>query len=320
MNDQALRTTSNLGAISVQDMQVQINLIQEYMSNILQENQHFGKIPGCGDKPTLLKPGAEKLCFAFNLRPEFEIKADTDSETGHREVEVLCRLLNKQTGLEVSQGIGSTSTMESKWRYRVGVSEATDFELPKAYWKDRDIKILEAQDESLKGLPLSPTKNDAGKWMIGIKGTKVEHDNPADYYNTVLKMAKKRAMVDAVITGTACSDIFTQDIEEIKQNQDAHQGKPVDPEPEEEKKEEKKTTKKKQEKKPPEEERPTQKATDKITDEQLILLDKKRLAAEWSSDDVKSYMKEHFKIDKGRELTVEQCNQLINAMEPEAPE
>ena len=44
---------------------------------------------------------------------------------------------------------------------------------------------------------------------------RIEHDNPADYYNTVLKMAKKRAHVDAVLTATAASDIFTQDIEDM---------------------------------------------------------------------------------------------------------
>lgn len=33
--------------------------------------------------------------------------------------------------------------------------------------------------------------------------------------NTVLKIAKKRAYVDAIITGTGCSSIFTQDLEEI---------------------------------------------------------------------------------------------------------
>jgi hypothetical protein len=51
--------------------------------------------------------------------------------------------------------------------------------------------------------------------MIAIKGEIVEHDNPADYYNTVLKMAKKRAHVDAILTATAASDIFTQDVEDM---------------------------------------------------------------------------------------------------------
>lgn len=43
---------------------------------------------------------------------------------------------------------------------------------------------------------------------------KYSKENPdiADTYNTVLKMAKKRAHVDATITACAASDIFTQDI------------------------------------------------------------------------------------------------------------
>ena len=54
--------------------------------------------------------------------------------------------------------------------------------------------------------------------MIAKGGEKVENDNPADCYNTVLKMAKKRALVDAVLTATAASDIFTQDLEDISAN------------------------------------------------------------------------------------------------------
>jgi len=38
---------------------------------------------------------------------------------------------------------------------------------------------------------------------------------PSDLYNTVLKMAKKRSLVDAILTATAASDIFTQDIEDM---------------------------------------------------------------------------------------------------------
>lgn len=43
---------------------------------------------------------------------------------------------------------------------------------------------------------------------------RVENIDIADTYNTVLKMAKKRAHVDAILTVTAASDIFTQDLEE----------------------------------------------------------------------------------------------------------
>ena len=44
---------------------------------------------------------------------------------------------------------------------------------------------------------------------------RVENPDIADVYNTVLKMAKKRAFVDAVKATTAASDIFTQDVEDM---------------------------------------------------------------------------------------------------------
>jgi hypothetical protein len=38
---------------------------------------------------------------------------------------------------------------------------------------------------------------------------------PYDFYNTALKIGKKRAMVDAVLTVTGASEIFTQDAEDL---------------------------------------------------------------------------------------------------------
>ena len=47
-------------------------------------------------------------------------------------------------------------------------------------------------------------------------GTRARAENPdiADIYNTCLKMSKKRSVIDAVLTATGASAIFTQDIEE----------------------------------------------------------------------------------------------------------
>lgn len=51
-------------------------------------------------------------------------------------------------------------------------------------------------------------------WKNGRIVEKNEKPNPPDAFNTVKKMSKKRAFVDAVINATACSDLFTQDLEE----------------------------------------------------------------------------------------------------------
>ena len=54
------------------------------------------------------------------------------------------------------------------------------------------------------------------KWVNNQK-VREENADIADTWNTVLKMAKKRAFVDAVKSTTAASDIFTQDVEDLPQ-------------------------------------------------------------------------------------------------------
>ncbi len=204
MTNELLPTTSiSGGALTVQEMKGQIELIQLHMRENMRKDEHYGVIPGCGDKPSLLKSGAEKLAFIFKLSPSFGITEKT-LERGHREYQVLCTLTHYPSGTVIAQGVGACSTMESKFRYR---SENTHKPVPKEYWDNRDIELLGGSSYSARKVD----KN----WFIFHR---VEHDNPADYYNTVLKMAKKRAQVDATLSGTAASDIFTQDVEDMEAN------------------------------------------------------------------------------------------------------
>jgi hypothetical protein len=57
---------------------------------------------------------------------------------------------------------------------------------------------------------------------------RIENPDVADVYNTCLKMAKKRAHVDATLSALAVSDAFTQDIEDLP-NDDEHSGPTVTP-------------------------------------------------------------------------------------------
>jgi hypothetical protein len=200
--------------LAVNDILSQVRLIQEVMHAVMKEGEHFGKIPGCGDKPTLLQPGAQKLLMTFRLAPEYVVE-QTDGNNGHREYRVQATLKTIGSGSFVGQGVGCCSTMEGKYRFRVAPKKLTDRSVPKVYWELRG-KDPKAAQALLGGPGFSTKKDENGQWMI-TEGTseKVEHDNPADYYNTVLKMAKKRALVDATITATAASDIFTQDIEDM---------------------------------------------------------------------------------------------------------
>jgi len=199
-------------AMNVDSVVRQVNLIQDVMSKVMRVDEHYGTIPGC-QKPSLYKPGAEKLGFTFRLAPEYDVST-INMSNGHREYQVKCRLRHIPTGSMVGEGEGSCTTMEGKFRFRGGEKESTGQTVPKEYWNlKKDGKMSEAID--LIGGPGYGVGKIDGKWEICSIGEKQEHDNPADYYNTCLKMAKKRAHVDAILTATAASDIFTQDVEDM---------------------------------------------------------------------------------------------------------
>ncbi len=197
------------------DVVAQVALIQQVMTDVMSDGEHYGTIPGCGNKPTLLQPGAEKLAMTFRMAPDYEIER-VEMEGGHREVIVTCRLASIESGQLLGTGVGSCSTMESKYRWRTGPVEPTGEMVPSEYWETR--KTDPAGAQKLLGGPGRQAKKVDGSWQIVIAGDRVENPDIADVYNTVLKMAKKRAFVDAVKSTTAASDIFTQDIEDLPES------------------------------------------------------------------------------------------------------
>jgi hypothetical protein len=186
--------------------------VQELMKDCMTEGQHFGKIPGT-DKPTLLKPGAEKLNFTFRLVATYPDIERLDLPNEHREYQILCRLLHQGTGQLIAEGVGSCSTMESKYRYRWANKKC-----PKCGAE----AIIKGKAEygggwicyGKKGGCGAKYKDDAGE-IVSQPAGKIENPDIADIYNTVFKMAKKRALVDATIAACAASDLFTQDMEDF---------------------------------------------------------------------------------------------------------
>lgn len=209
----SLSTPTPAAPLTVAEVLLHVSLIQQIMRAAMKEGEHYGRIPGCGDKPVLLKPGAEKLCLTFRLAPTYDVE-ERQLESGHLEYRVTATLTSIMTQVLIGQGVGACTTLENKYRFRAGPAEVTDRAVPRAYWDLRQDDPAKAQ-ELIGGKGFSVKKVDGQGWMVAKGGEKVEHDNPADHYNTVLKMAKKRALVDAVLTTTAASDIFTQDLEEI---------------------------------------------------------------------------------------------------------
>lgn len=206
----ALRPSMSVGqALGVDEIVAQVKLIQDVMHKVMKENEHYGTIPGCGSKKTLLQPGAQKLTMTFRLCPEYQIQ-ETHLDRGHKEYRVICTLKSMGSGAFVGQGVGCCSSMEGKYRWRGGSRKCPEC------GKET---IIKGKAEYGGGWLCFQKKGGCGhKWPDGapeIEGQsieRIENDNPADTFNTVLKMAKKRAFVDATITATAASDIFTQDL------------------------------------------------------------------------------------------------------------
>lgn len=207
--------------LTARDIRAQVNLVQEVMKEVMQgptvingkevPGVHYGTVPGCGDKPTLLQPGAHKLLMTFRLVPDPEMTI-LQMERGHREVRCKVKLFN-QRGVLLGAGVGTCSTMEGKYRFRKAEQKC-----PKCGKET----IIKGRQEYGGGWLCYQKKGGCGaKFADGnpeIENQnmgRIEHDNPADYYNTVEKMAYKRALVSATLTVTAASDIFTQDIEDM---------------------------------------------------------------------------------------------------------
>ena len=136
--------------------------IHEIMKEAMKDGIDYGVIPGCGSKPSLLKPGAEKLLMMFQVAPKVTV-TDLCTPPDVYRYRVIVSLVS-QSGVYLGDGVGEATSLEHKWH--------------------------DKKDGSVVNAP--------------------------DVCNTILKMAKKRALVDAVLTVLGASDIFTQDVEDIE--------------------------------------------------------------------------------------------------------
>ena len=203
---------SGIGEMSVQSVVDRKRKLVEVMQAVMVDGEHYGKIPGCGDKPALMKSGAEILALTFGLSPTFQI-IQTDLPREHREYRVVCTLTHIASGKSLGEGVGCCSTMESKYRWRGGARLCPSC---------GRATIIAGKAEYGGGWLCFAKKGGCGsKWPKGAQEIesqseqRQENSDPADQYNTVLKMAKKRAQVDATLTATGASDILTQDLEDL---------------------------------------------------------------------------------------------------------
>lgn len=187
MTDTALATTERPTGLLAESVTHFAELVK-LKSAIMKDRIDYGTIRGCGNKPALLKPGAEKVLHRFSVHTS---PADTTIEDLSTAGEIRYRITiggRTPDGIVRGFGIGECSTREEKYAWRKAVSGAE----------------FEDTSDSHRRI----------KYYADGQGQQVR-SNPADQANTVLKMAKKRAMVDLALTSCAASQFFTQDVEDL---------------------------------------------------------------------------------------------------------
>lgn len=187
MSQQSVSTYGDR-SLTAADVQAQVNLMQDVMRSTMFDGTHYGTIPGTKTK-SLYKPGAEKLMATFRLACDPEVEDLGANGEAHYRVKVR---VYSSSGVLLGAGIGECSSQEDKYAWRAAICE-----------------------EEFTLTPENRKRVKFAKYQGKVEKKQQIRTNPADVANTILKMAKKRGLIDAILTVTAASDIFTQDIEDL---------------------------------------------------------------------------------------------------------
>lgn len=199
--------------ITPEEAKRRLTELQQFVKSVMVDGDDYGIIPGTA-KPTLFKPGAEKLCEIYGLAPVVDVTHRIeDWDRGFFHYEVRTQLVSKRTGAVVAVGVGSCNSKEERYR-----------------WRDSKRKCPSCGKEAIiKGKAeygggwlcfarqggCGAKYNDGDAAIEGQSAGRIENPDPYTLVNTILKMAKKRSLVDATLSATRSSALFTQDMEDF---------------------------------------------------------------------------------------------------------
>lgn len=214
-----------------------------FSKDIMKKDMDYGVVPGTGSKPSLLKPGAEKLRFVYGLGTEEQMTDKTiDLDKGFISYSYKVSVKNKD-GIILAECEGNCNSYETKFRYLwvqesalpAGIdkskltsrtSKMTEFDFaitkaettgqygkPAEYWNKWKTAI---QNGTAKMTTRDTQKGKSMKaWEMGGTMYRVQNPDIMGMMNTIMKMAQKRAFVGAMLLATGASEFYTQDIEDM---------------------------------------------------------------------------------------------------------
>lgn len=236
-------------ALDLEEAQTRYRMMVEFVRTLMTDGIDFGRITE-SQKPTLYKPGAEKLNRFFGLTVEFERAEGTVENWAQDDPFFNYRygcVISKDRAL-VARAYGSCNSREDKYAWRwvlrhevppgldpdklaVRHDLRTEFAFavearetagkygkPADYWDeweraiaDGSAKAFDKQARSGKSFP-----------AYQIEQTLYRIPNPEIFalVNTLDKMAQKRALIAATLIAVNASEFFTQDLEDISPGYD----------------------------------------------------------------------------------------------------
>ena len=197
-------------------LRVSVARVEQVHAAILSTGVDYGTVPGV-TKPFLLQPGAEKLCKIFHLVPIFNTTVTNGDGVNTPDVQVntVCLLHhNHDAGAVVGSGIGAANSWETRYRYRISAGACPEC--------GKTDTILRSKRDG--GWFCWSKKGGCGRTFSAtdqrVRGSeRTENPDPWDLLNTLVKMAAKRAHVDAAKRTTATSHLYTQDPEAVSNSQ-----------------------------------------------------------------------------------------------------
>ncbi len=187
-----------------------IEVFRELVRKNLHDKVDFGVIEGT-EKPTLYKPGAEKIVRLLRCADTYEIIEQIDDwDRPLFAYTVRARLIFLPTGQIVSEGLGECNSREGKYRWRMAQRSCPQCDAETIYKSKRDPEFY--CWFKMGGCGATFPMDDPA--IIGQVLGRVENEDVASLRNTFLKMAKKRSLTDAALSAGRLSDLFTQDLEE----------------------------------------------------------------------------------------------------------
>jgi hypothetical protein len=182
--------------LTISDLTHNVQRIHLALKEVMKKDVHYGKIPGT-PKMSLWKPGAEVIGAMFRFASYPSVQDLSGADKVH--YRVVITLTHVPSGTTVGHGVGECSSDEEKYRWRKAVCPPE--------W--------DSEDPARKREVWKRGENNSQYQVKQVR------THPADVANTILKMAKKRAYIDAILTATAASDIFDQDVEDMTPEQRA---------------------------------------------------------------------------------------------------